>query len=73
MMGRVFETDAKALDLVHSMQAALTSMGDLLKVAKELETLKEPTIRLLKQIIECSIFIREYIQQNFAGRNTFSA
>ena len=73
IVDRTLKTDTKALDLVRSMRLVLACVSDYKSITEKLDMLKDPLIRLLKQIIECSIFIREYIRHPFIGKITSGA
>ena len=68
MVKRVIKTDARILDLARSIQAALTSVIDHATIAEKAQKLKDPITRLLKQVVECGVFIYEYTRHGFAGR-----
>lgn len=72
MADRVVQTDAKAVDLVRSMSTTLVSVPNYKTISEKVSMLKDPIIRLFKQIVECSTFIHEYIQHGFGGRQLFS-
>ena len=68
MVERVIKTDARTLDLVRSIQTALASVIDHATIAEKAAKLKDPITRLLKQVVECGVFIQEYIRRGFASR-----
>ena len=69
MVSHVFETDAKVVSLVRCMQEAFTFVDDLKKLSENVRTLQEPIIGLLKQTVECCVFIREYASHGFVGKS----
>lgn len=50
------------MENVYSFVGAIQSLPD------KLEILEEVTVKLLKQTVECAIFIREYTGHGFGGK-----
>ena len=67
MVDKTFKADVKVLNLARAMQTAFTSVTNHAMIDEKAKSLKDPINRLLKQIIECGYFIREYISQKFIG------
>ncbi|KAL5496048.1 hypothetical protein ACEPAH_3141 [Sanghuangporus vaninii] len=64
----VFETDKKVIDLVHKMSDAFAFVRDIQALPNKASSLLRPIGGLLKQTIECCLFVRRYTNRNFVGR-----
>ncbi|KAL5523364.1 hypothetical protein ACEPAF_1631 [Sanghuangporus sanghuang] len=64
----VFETDQKVIDLVHKMSDAFAFARDIQALPNKASSLLRPIGGLLKQTIECCLFVRRYTSRNFVGR-----
>ncbi|KAL5520575.1 hypothetical protein ACEPAG_9799 [Sanghuangporus baumii] len=64
----VFEADKKVIDLVRTMSEAFLIVCDVQTLRDRAVGLQRSIDGLLKQTIECCIFIREYTSHGFVGR-----
>ncbi|KAL5498176.1 hypothetical protein ACEPAH_2306 [Sanghuangporus vaninii] len=64
----VFEADRKVVELLQAMNDAFEFALNVQTFRDKAVTLQRPIEGLLKQTIECCIFVREYTSRGFAGR-----
>ncbi|KAL5498132.1 hypothetical protein ACEPAH_2262 [Sanghuangporus vaninii] len=64
----VFEADKKVIDLVRTMGEAFEFVCDVQTLRDRAIGLQRSIDGLLKQTIECCIFVREYTNHGFVGR-----
>ncbi|KAL5520521.1 hypothetical protein ACEPAG_9745 [Sanghuangporus baumii] len=64
----VFEADRKVVKLLEAMNEAFEFAVDVQTLRDKAATLQRPIEGLLKQTIECCIFVRECTSRGFAGR-----
>ncbi|KAL5520517.1 hypothetical protein ACEPAG_9741 [Sanghuangporus baumii] len=64
----VFEADKKVVELVQVMGDAFDFVSDVKTLRDKATRLQRPIECLLKQTIECCIFVRAYTSHGFAGR-----
>ncbi|KAJ7235794.1 hypothetical protein C8J57DRAFT_1530491 [Mycena rebaudengoi] len=62
------ETDSKALELVQTMVEVYLFVEDLDFLSSKIKPLENVVQEIIKQTVECAIFIREYVAQGFSGR-----
>ncbi|KAL5478714.1 hypothetical protein ACEPAI_1991 [Sanghuangporus weigelae] len=64
----VFRSDQKIIELVLTMSEAFEFTSDVQTLCDKSVTLQRSIDGLLKQTIECCIFVREYTSHSFVGR-----
>lgn len=65
----VFEADRKIVDLVQGMSDAFDFVQDVQKLQDRALHLQKSIDGLLKQTIECCIFVCQYTSQGFIGKS----
>jgi hypothetical protein len=55
------------VDLVTTMEDVCSFVDDVQSIPNKLQHLEDIIADILKQIVECTIFIREYVGHGFAG------
>ncbi|KAL5522077.1 hypothetical protein ACEPAF_1934 [Sanghuangporus sanghuang] len=65
---KVFRTDTKVIDLVRSMVNAFDFVRDVQTLQGKSTGLQEAIVGLLKQTIECCLFVSRYTSRSFLGR-----
>ena len=69
----MFDTDEKLVKLVWSMKDAYNFSCDTLSLPDKAASLERSISGLLKQTIECCLFIRQYTKGNFVGESIHHA
>ncbi|OCB85826.1 WD40 repeat-like protein [Sanghuangporus baumii] len=64
----VFETDRKVIALVRSLGEAFSFVCEAQTLKDRAASLQQPIDRLIKQTIECCLFVRQYTDHGFVGR-----
>ncbi|KAL5480301.1 hypothetical protein ACEPAI_1571 [Sanghuangporus weigelae] len=65
---KVFKTDKKVVDLVRSMINAFDFIRDVETLPDKSDRMQQAIVELLKQTIECCLFVSRYTSRNFLGR-----
>ena len=66
------ERDNQLIDLVTTMENVYSFVDTLQEIPNKLLVLENVTMSILKQTVECAIFVREYTDHGFAGTFLFS-
>jgi hypothetical protein len=61
------DRDRRIFDLVETMEDVYSFVDVVKSLPKKLEILEDVIVKILKQTVECAIFIREYTGHGFAG------
>ena len=61
-------TDSNLLSLVKTMSDTYSLVDELKDLPDKVKSLEAVITLILQQIIECSLFVREYVYRNFTGR-----
>ncbi|KAJ6559940.1 hypothetical protein B0H19DRAFT_1146120 [Mycena capillaripes] len=67
------ETDKKIVELVGTMVTTFSFVEDIESLPEKIEGLEHTCLAIVKQTVECAIFIREYAGKGFGGRLTAQA
>ncbi|KAJ7089464.1 WD40 repeat-like protein [Mycena epipterygia] len=62
------ETDEKLLDLVKTMDEVYSFVGDIDFLAQKIKSVEDKMLAILKQTVECALFIQEYTAHGFLNR-----
>ncbi|KAJ7078260.1 hypothetical protein C8R44DRAFT_97350 [Mycena epipterygia] len=62
------ETDGKIFELVGTMEMTFSFVEDADSLPGKIEGLENTCLAIVKQTVECAIFIREYTGKGFGGR-----
>jgi hypothetical protein len=62
------DRDRKLLALLKTMESVYSFVDAIEALPNKLHLLEDVISQILKQTVECSIFIREYTGRGFAGR-----
>ncbi|KAJ6545575.1 hypothetical protein B0H19DRAFT_1168004 [Mycena capillaripes] len=62
------ETDDKALQLVQAMVEVYSFVEDVDFLSSKIKPLENVVQEIIRQTVECAIFIREYVARGFSGR-----
>ncbi|KAJ7117549.1 hypothetical protein C8R44DRAFT_707901 [Mycena epipterygia] len=62
------ETDEKLVELVETMVTTFSFVEDTESLPRKIKGLENTCLAIVKQTVECAIFIREYIGKGFGGR-----
>ncbi|OCB91509.1 WD40 repeat-like protein [Sanghuangporus baumii] len=65
---KVFKTDKKVIDLVRRMVKAFDFVRDVQTLQDKSDSLQQTIAGLLKQTIECCLFVSQYSRRSFLGR-----
>jgi hypothetical protein len=63
------DRDQKLVDLVTTMEDVCSFADTIQSIPKKLQLLEDIITKILKQIVECAIFIREYTGKGFSGQD----
>jgi hypothetical protein len=61
------ETDEKIFELVQTMETTFSFVEDSESLPGKVKRLEDTCLAIIKQTVECAIFIREYIGTGFRG------
>jgi hypothetical protein len=61
------ETDEKALQLVQAMVEVYSFVEDVDFLTSKIKPLEYVVQEIIRQTVECAIFIREYVMHGFSG------
>ncbi|KAL5522491.1 hypothetical protein ACEPAG_8507 [Sanghuangporus baumii] len=64
----VFESDERIMHLVCTLDTSFTFVRDVQSLQNKTASLQQPITGLLKQTIECCLFIRQYTSRSFLRR-----
>ncbi|KAL5521307.1 hypothetical protein ACEPAG_9230 [Sanghuangporus baumii] len=64
----VFKTDQRVINLVRVMDDTFAFVRDTETLRDKARSLQEPINNLLKQTIECCLFVRDYVRRSFLKR-----
>ncbi|KAJ7033060.1 hypothetical protein C8F04DRAFT_1235038, partial [Mycena alexandri] len=62
------EADEKLLDLVKTMDEVYSFVGDIDFVTQKIKSVEDKALAILKQTVECALFIQEYTAHGFSNR-----
>ncbi|KAJ7117535.1 hypothetical protein C8R44DRAFT_626722, partial [Mycena epipterygia] len=62
-----WETDKKIVELVQTMVTTLSFVEDTKSLPEKIEGLENTCLAIVKQTVECAMFIREYTGKGFGG------
>ncbi|KAL5501079.1 hypothetical protein ACEPAH_9466 [Sanghuangporus vaninii] len=65
---KVYKTDNRVIDLVQSMDDAFAFVRDVETLPDKSASLQQAIVGLLKQTVECCLFISRYTSRSFLGR-----
>ncbi|KAL5521321.1 hypothetical protein ACEPAG_9245 [Sanghuangporus baumii] len=68
VVDRVFQIDEKLVNLVINMRDAFMFVSDVQSLSNKVANLQGPITGLLKQTIECCLFVRQYTSETFLRR-----
>ncbi|KAL5531915.1 hypothetical protein ACEPAF_5478 [Sanghuangporus sanghuang] len=68
VVDRVFQIDEKLVNLVINMRDAFMFVSDVQSLPNKAANFQGPITGLLKQTIECCLFVRQFTSQNFLRR-----
>ena len=63
----VFEADQKVISLVQMMVNTFSFVEDTQTLREKATSLHQSINGLLKQTVECCLFVRQYVQRSFLG------
>jgi hypothetical protein len=63
------ETDDKLLKLVETMVEVYSFVRDVDFLAEKLKSLEDKSLAIVKQTVECALFIQEYTASGFCGKS----
>jgi hypothetical protein len=66
-----FDRDKKLISLVMTMEEVYSFVDAIQTVPNKLQLLEDVISKILKQTVECAIFIREYTGHGFGGEFGF--
>ena len=66
-MNEQIKRDQKLIDLVTTMEDVYSFVDAIESVPSKIQLLEDIITKILKQTVECSIFIREYTGHGFGG------
>ncbi|KAJ7117517.1 hypothetical protein C8R44DRAFT_707884 [Mycena epipterygia] len=61
------ETDEKIVELVQTMETMFSFVEDTESLPRKIKGLEDTCLAIVKQTVECAIFIREYTGKGFRG------
>ncbi|KAJ7721986.1 hypothetical protein B0H16DRAFT_1699419, partial [Mycena metata] len=62
------DTDEKLLELIDTMNEVYSFVGDVDFLVEKIRSVEEKTLTIVKQTVECALFIQEYTARGFTSR-----
>jgi hypothetical protein len=63
------DTDEKLLELIDAMNEVYSFVGDVDFLVDKIRSVEEKTLTIVKQTVECALFIQEYTAHGFTSES----